>query len=106
LMEVIRRWSATLNIHCAGAYQCRIYFQQFPIEQIHFMADPAIPDSVGFQQLIVRFESGDTEAYDGVSELLLREDDYIIRQGEGHIVIPRSSADKVTTGEDVDVKLE
>lgn len=69
------------------------------------MSDPAIPDSVGLQQLNIRFESGDTESYDGVSRLILVEDDYVIRQGEGHIIVPRSSAEKVTAGEDVDVEL-
>jgi hypothetical protein len=70
------------------------------------MSDPAIPDSVGLQQLNIRFESGDTESYDGVSRLILVEDDDVIRQGEGHIIVPRSSAEKVTAGEDVDVELE
>jgi len=70
------------------------------------MADSATPDSVRPDQLNLEFSSGRTDTYNGVSRLTLAENEYIIHQGEGAIIVPHGNVTKVTAGEDVEVARE
>lgn len=65
------------------------------------MADFQTADSLGFNEASVRFSSEETEVYPGVEKIVIAENEYVIHQGEGAVVVPRGSVSKIAMGEDV-----